>query len=142
MTTITMAVNVLNPLVNSVRWKAGDHPGPSRGRLAAGLGPSAIPRETNLVEDCFVMTRNPRILWFHRPRTKVFLPDAPAPWGILWWHATDDLPLADLHQICIAICSEAGFSEFCAMCQSRAPAATAYWREMLGAYFKYLRARS
>jgi hypothetical protein len=134
----------MKALLDSVRWQARDHPFRSRGLEAAGAAdPGRGPEgATERSEECRVLTRNPRVLFVSLPRTKVFHPEHPAPWVILWWRTVDDPLLAELHHTCLRVCSEVGPSEFCLMCHARGPAAARYWREMLGDKFGHLRWRS
>jgi hypothetical protein len=120
----------MQALFDTVRWHARVTPARSRGA------------DDDRTEECCVLTRNPRLLFFRLPRSKVFHPDRPAPWGILWWRGVDDALLAELHAACLRVCSEVGLIEFCRMCHAGGPAARRYWREMLGDRFEYLRWRT
>jgi hypothetical protein len=134
----------MQALFDTVRWHAREHPARSRGAAAAGAG-WPVPDSgagDDRTEECCVLTRNPSLLFFHLPRSKVFHPDRQAPWGILWWRGVDDARLAELHAVCLRVCAEIGLTEFCAMCHTGGPAARRYWREMLGDTFEYLRWRT
>ena len=130
-------------LLDSVRWYAREHPVRSHGAVLAGmhLPISQTQPWHELVEECCILTRNPRLLFFRLPRSKVFHPQLPFPSAILWWHTVDDTLLASLHATTLRICSEVGLTEFCFMCHGRGRAARRYWKEMLGERSVHLRWR-
>ena len=135
-------------LVNSVTWKAKEHLEISRGMARSGAGllsshsPAVRVLHEDLIEQCTVMTRRQLLLVFNLSRTSVFHPSFPKQGGILWWNTKDEGMLAKLHQLCVQICAEVGFSEFCVMCEARGPSAPPYWEEMLGENYRWLRKHS
>jgi hypothetical protein len=130
-------------LLDSVCWNAREHPVRSRGTVSAGVElPVRQPdAHEDVIEECCVLTRNPRVLFFSLPRSKVFHPQLPFPSGILWWRAVDETLLPSLHATTLEICSEVGLTEFCFMCHAQGSAARRYWQEMLGEQFSHLRWR-
>ncbi len=132
-------------LLDSVRWHAHEHFARSRGTTPAALEMPVMQKdpEEGLVEECCILTRSPRLLFFSLPRSKVFHPQLPFPSGILWWRAADSkFLLLGLHTATLRICSEVGLTEFCFMCHARGRAAQRYWHVMLGEHFTHLRWRS
>jgi hypothetical protein len=132
-------------LLDSVHWKASEHPRVSRGYLAGGSGFLAgnrTPVSPILFEDCQVMTRKQHRFFLNVSRTTVFdEPEVPDKGAILFWKTSDEQLLRELHNTCVSICAEVGFTEFCTMAAARGPSAPPYWREMLGDQYRYLRKR-
>src|SRR5881296_3190235 len=134
--------NKMQTLLDTVTWKASEHPATSRGTIASSGGfliGSSERISPELVEECCVMTRRQAFVILNFSRTSVFQPDLPGKGGILWWRTSDEALLMRLHRAVVEICAEVGFSEFSVMCEARGPSAPYYWREMLGTQYRFLK---
>lgn len=136
----------MDTLVNQITWRAAEHPQVSRGMIASGAGFLST-RAAGLVpqwpEECCVMTGKQAFLMFNFSRTSVFEPNNPGQGGVIGWRTREEAILTRLHNTCVEICNEVGFSEFCVMCEASGPSALLYWEEMLGPPdYSYLKKRA
>ena len=121
------------------QWKEKEHPKPSRG-MRVLRGPSADLKEQpgHHSESFYITTIKPVFLFINLSRTSVSHPNL-TDCAILWWNTTDEATLAKLHRACMNICSEVGFTEVWGQCGLKSPSPPAYWQEMLGDNFRFLK---
>jgi hypothetical protein len=129
----------MDDLIDYGHWEEKHHPKPSRG-MRVVFPPSAHVEEQpgHHSEDFYVTTIRQVFLFINLSRTSVSHPKLKNH-AILWWNTTDETTLGKLHRTCMAICSEVGFTEVWCQCESKAPSAPVYWKEMLGNSFLFLR---
>ena len=139
----------METLVNTIHWRAKDHPSTSRGMLKSGgsfLATVTNPVEDiireKLTEECVVMTRRQVLFFANLSRTSILLPGNSKEGAVLWWNINDENILVKLHKNCVDICSEIGFSEFCIMSEAKGLSADLYWQEMLEENARYLKRHS
>ena len=120
-------------------WAKKEHPKPSRG-MRAVLPPSAnLKEQPGPHSERFYITTIKRVfLFINLSQTSVSHPQLPD-CAVLWWNTTDETTLAKLHRACVEICSEVGFTEVWCQCALRTPSAPAYWHEMLGDNYRFLK---
>ena len=121
------------------QWEEKKHPRPSRG-MRVLRGPSANLKEQpgHHSERFYVTTIRRAFLFINSSRTSVSHPNL-TDCAILWWNTTDEATLTKLHRACMDICSEVGFTEVWGQCGLKSPSAPAYWQEMLGDNFRFLK---
>jgi hypothetical protein len=126
-------------LIDYGHWKEEEHPKPSRGmRVIRPQGANLKEQPRHHFESFYITTIGRTFLSINLSRTAVSHPKL-ADCAILWWNTTDETTLAKLHRACMGICSEVGFTEVRDQCGLKAPSTSAYWQEMLGDNFRFLK---